>query len=77
MRRNVTVQLDEESIAKARVLAARRSTSMSQLLADALQRMVDEDDHYRLARATALRHLAAGWTLGGGSLPARDELHER
>lgn len=77
MKRNLTVQLDEDVIAKARVLAARRATSVSRLVADEITRLVADDDRYRRARATALGHLERGVHLGGGPLPDRDELHER
>jgi hypothetical protein len=77
VKRNLTVQLDEETIGKARVLAARRSTSVSRLVADEIARLVAEDDTYQAARTEALAHLASGFPLGGGPLPNRDALHER
>jgi hypothetical protein len=77
VKRNLTVQLDEDVIAKARVLAARRATSVSRLVADEITRLVADDDGYRWARATALGQLERGLHLGGSPLPERDELHER
>ena len=77
MKRNLTVQLDEETVAKAKVLAARRSTSVSKLVAHEIQRLVGEDDAYRRARTAALAHLEKGFHLGGGALPDRDALHDR
>lgn len=77
MKRNLTVQLDEETVAKAKVLAARRSTSVSKLVAHEIQRLVGEDDAYARARTAALAHLEAGFHLGGRPLPARDALHDR
>lgn len=77
MKRNLTVQLDEDTVAKARVLAARRSTSVSKLVAHEIDRLVGEDDAYRRAREVALTHLSRGFHLGGGALPERDALHER
>jgi hypothetical protein len=77
MKRNLTVQLDEETVAKARVLAARRSTSVSKLVAEEIDKLVGEDDVYQRARAIALRHLSRGFHLGGGALPDRDALHDR
>ena len=53
MKRNLTVQVDEAVIAKARVLAARRSSSVSRLLSEEISRLVDEDDRYqRVLRRT-------------------------
>lgn len=77
MKRNLTVQLDEETIAKARVLAARRSTSVSKLVAHEIDKLVGEDDTYQRARAVALKHLSRGFHLGGGGPPDRDALHDR
>ena len=77
MKRNLTVQLDEETVKKARVLAAQRSTSVSKLVADEIERLVGEDEAYQRAKAVALGHLRRGFHLGGGPRPDRDSLHER
>jgi hypothetical protein len=77
MKRNLTVQLDEETVVKAKVLAARRSTSVSKLVAHEIQRLVSEDDAYKRARTAALAHLAQGFRLGGDAPPDRDALHDR
>ena len=77
MKRNLTVQLDEETVTKARVLAARRSTSISKLVADEIDKLVGEDDAFQRARAVALVHLGKGFHLGGGALPDRNALHDR
>jgi len=77
VRRNLTVQLDETTIRKARILAARRSSSVSRLVADEITRLVSEDDLYASAQATAERQLAQGFHLGGGPLPDRASLHDR
>jgi plasmid stability protein len=77
MQRNITLTLDDELIQKARVLAARRNRSVSALLREELSRMVAEDEAYEVAKRTALKRLERGAHLGGGALPARDEIHER
>ena len=77
MRRNLTVQLDEDTIRQARILAARRATSVSRLVAEELERLVNEDYDYERARTAAAAHLADGFHLGGGPLPERELLHER
>ena len=77
MKRNITVTLDDDLIHKARVLAARRNRSVSALLREELSRLVAEDEAYQTARRTSLMRLKRGAHLGGGPLPARDELHER
>jgi len=77
MKRNLTVQLDEETVAKAKVLAARRSTSVSKLVAHEIKRLVGEDDAYQRAKLIALAQLDRGYHLGGGKPADRDALHER
>ncbi len=68
--------LDDVTIVKAKVLATRRSTSVSKLVASEIERLVDEDDHYHEARLAALDQLARGFHLGGGAPPPRNSLHE-
>ncbi|HSH23130.1 MAG TPA: DUF6364 family protein [Acidimicrobiales bacterium] len=77
MKRNLTVQLDEATVKKARVLAARRSTSVSKLVAHEIERLVGEDEAYQRAKSTALAQLNRGFHLGGGPLPGRSSLHGR
>jgi hypothetical protein len=76
MSRNVTVHLDDDTIHKAKVLAARRATSLSKLVGE-IERLVGEDDTYQQSLQTALHHLEHGFHLGGGSLPDRSSLHDR
>ncbi len=75
-RQNVTLQLEKELIQKARVVAAKRGTSISGLLAQELERIVGEDEAYEAARRSALAFLDKGFHLGGKKVN-RDELHER
>jgi predicted transcriptional regulator len=77
MLRKITLSLDDELIHKVRVLAARRRRSVSAMLQEELCRLVAEDEVYEAAKRTALKRLEGGIHLGGGPLPARDELHER
>jgi predicted transcriptional regulator len=76
-RSNVTLQLDDEILRRARMLAAERSTSVSRLVAEQIEKLVDDDARYDAARRRALALLARGYHLGGGELPTRDELHVR
>ncbi len=77
MKQNITISLDRELIRKARVVAARRNTSVSKLLASELTRTVEEADAYERAHRRALTLLNEGFRTGGQPLPPRDELHER
>jgi hypothetical protein len=77
MGRNLTVHLDDATIHKAKVLAARRATSLSRLVAGEIERLVGEDDAYQHAQQTAIVQLERGFRFGGGSRPDRESLHER
>ncbi len=59
------------------MLAARRSISVSKLVAREIERLVGEDEAYQRAKSTALAHLSTGFHLGGGPHPTRNGLHER
>ncbi|MEQ8833233.1 MAG: ribbon-helix-helix protein, CopG family [Miltoncostaeaceae bacterium] len=75
-KRNVTVQLDEDVIRRAKVLAARRGASVSALIGIEIQRLVDEDDRYEAARERAMQALDDVVERGGRQW-TRDALHER
>jgi hypothetical protein len=75
-RQNLTVQLDRETIRKAKVIAAKRGTSVSALVAAQIAEAVQADAAYEAARRSALALLDQGFHLGGGR-PDRDALHER
>jgi Ribbon-helix-helix protein, copG family len=76
---NITLSLPEEDLREARVLAARRGTSVSQLLARVLRETVERETGYDAAREHSLALLSEGMDLGtGGRVTwSRDELHER
>ncbi len=77
MKRNLTIALDEDVVAKARVVAARRGTSLSGLVSQEITRLALRDEGYEAAKAEALRRLSKGARLGGKKVPSRDSLHER
>jgi hypothetical protein len=77
MKQNVTVSLDHQTLRKAKILAAKRGTSISGLLARQIEDLVGEEDAYELAERQALALLEKGFRLGGVIQASRDELHER
>ena len=78
MQQNLTVRLDSGTIRKAKIVAAKRSTSVSRLVADEIDRLVREDEAYEQARVEALMELDSAPDLGtNGSLPARERVYER
>ena len=76
---NVTVSLPKQVLLRVKVIAARRQTSISSLLAQALARLVAQEDGFERARRRHLEQLDAAADLGtGGRIRlSRDELHER
>jgi hypothetical protein len=76
-KQNLTVSLDPETVRKAKVLAARRSTSMSGLLPAQIEVLVNADEAYESAHRAALDLMERGFHMGGTHSVQRQELHER
>ena len=76
-KQNITVSLDRQTIRKAKILAARRSTSISGLLAQQIEVLSDEEEAHERGERQALNLLEQGLHLGSGIRSSRDELHER
>ncbi len=76
-KQNVTVSLTRQTLQKVRVLAARRATSISGLLAQQIEVLVGEEEAYEHAQRQALALLDQGFHMGGVIRARRDELHER
>jgi len=76
-KQNVTISLSRQVLKKARILAARRETSISGLLAQEIEALVGEEEAYERAEKQAMALLESGFHLGGVAPAARDELHER
>lgn len=75
-RRNLTVQLDDEVIRQAKVVAAKRGTSVSGLVARELEELVAQDARYEEAHRLAAKAMT-GSVPRGGRTWRRDELHTR
>jgi hypothetical protein len=76
-KQNVTVSLSVQTIRKAKVLAAKRGSSISSLLAEQIESLVGEDEAYEFAKRQAVGLLDQGFHLGGVIRSTRDEWHER
>jgi hypothetical protein len=74
---NVTLKIDEEIAREAKVLAARRGTSLSRLLAVTLEELVRRERDYEAAKARALSRLESGFDLQWTPPRRREELYER
>ena len=77
MKQNLTISLDRQTIRKAKIVAARRDTSISGLLAQQLEMLVGEEEAYERAERQALELLDKGFHLGCSAPASREELHER
>jgi hypothetical protein len=76
-KQNVTISLSREILRKARVLAARRHTSISRLLADQIAVLVGEEEAYERSKRQAISLLDQRLHLGGAINASRDAWHER
>jgi hypothetical protein len=77
MKQNITLSIEKEIIKKGKVVAARRDTSISKMLADLLKGMVENDERYEAAKRSALQQLKKGIRLGGKITWKREDLYER
>jgi hypothetical protein len=76
-KRNVTVSLNTHLIQKGKILAAKRSTSISGMLAEQIESLLNIDDAQERASASAIARIERGLHLGGGCPASREKLHER
>lgn len=77
IKQNLTVSLPRQTLKKAKILAARRDTSISKLLAEQIEILVGEEEAYEKAQRQATVLLEQGFHLGGVIRSSRDEWHER
>ena len=73
----MTISLDRQTIQKAKIIAARRSTSISDLLTRQIEILVGEEGYYEQAKRQAMTLLDQGFHLGGVLRVSREKLHER
>ena len=76
-KQNVTISISQDTVRKAKILAARRSSSISGLLAEQIEILVGTEEAYERSERSALALLEKGFHLGGFIPASRDELHER
>lgn len=78
-KQNLTISLPKALLKKAKALAAKRETSLSQLIRRTLEEEVGEATGYRKARDRQLRLLDHGLNMGsrGHMSATREELHAR
>ncbi|MDI6769866.1 MAG: hypothetical protein QMD04_09335 [Anaerolineales bacterium] len=76
---NITLALPKEMVHHIKLIAVRRRTSISGLLKQTLEEIVQKDERYQKARQQHLILLERGFDLqtGGNISWKRDDLHER
>ena len=77
MKQNITLSLDKTLIRKSKIIAAQRETSVSKMLSDELERLIQCAEQYELAKRKALANLKKGFHFGGKITASREALHER
>ena len=75
-KQNITLSLDKDLIRQARQLATLKSTSISKLLSDELERLLQGHKQYEQAKRSALAALKKGFHMGGMISSTRDHLHD-
>ncbi|WP_349370997.1 hypothetical protein [Salinarimonas sp.] len=72
--KNVTISLDEEVLARARVEAAKQGKSLSRFVSETVEQRIGR----QLTQKEALAGFLAGpeWRSKGGPLPKREEIYE-
>ena len=76
-KRNITLSFDSEIIRKAKILAAKRNTSVTGLLSQQILELIDKDDSYERARTSAVAMLRSGFTFGKIEHMTREEIYDR
>ena len=76
---NITLSVPRALLKRVKRVAADRDTSVSALMAEALDRLANDDRRYSAARKRALEALRSARSLGtqGRRTWSREELHER
>ncbi|MEA3486456.1 MAG: hypothetical protein U9R20_02240, partial [Thermodesulfobacteriota bacterium] len=71
------LSLDKDLIQRAKVISAKRRSSISNMLSQELQRIIESAESYEISRKKAISDLRTGYHLGGIITASREELHER
>lgn len=74
---NVTITLDDDTLARARVKAAERNLSLSRFVGEVLREHMRGDDEYERAMRRALGRKPVVLLRPGERLPTREELYDR
>lgn len=76
-KQNITLSLPKPVLRRIKILAVQRQSSVSRLLTQAVERMLEEETEYESARKRQTAILEKGFNLGFRKPASREELHER
>lgn len=76
-KQNITLSLPKSVLRRMKILAAQRQSSVSRLLIQAVENMLEEETEYESARKRQATLLEKGFNLGFNKPAGRNELHER
>ncbi|PTN37188.1 hypothetical protein [Desulfonatronum sp. SC1] len=76
MKQNITLALEKDLLSELKVLAARKSMSISGMLSSQLREIVEQEKQYEQCKNRALASLRQGYHFGGRPA-SREELHAR
>jgi hypothetical protein len=76
-KQNITLRPSKETIHKARILAAKRSTSISGLLTSQIEELAKSEDDYERAMDRAFARIKKGFHMGEIPKLDRQALHDR
>jgi predicted transcriptional regulator len=77
MRQNITLSVDRDLLKRIRGFAAAKGKSISALMADELQHIVEDDEAYRQAMAAAVAQMDEGLDLDATGIGNRERAHDR
>ena len=78
-KQNITLSIRKDILQKVKILAVKQSTSISALMTEVLEQIVNREEGFQAARQEHTRLLKEGTELGTyGSIEwTRDDLHDR
>lgn len=74
---NLTIKIEKDLLRKIRIIAAEKDTSISSIVADAIEQQSTQSGRYEEAKRRAIARMNSGVELNWEKPLSRDELHER
>jgi predicted transcriptional regulator len=74
---NITLSIPKSTLRRVKILAVQRQSSVSRLLTNALEKLLEEETDYLTAHKRQTLWMNKGFNMGFHKPASRDELHER